>query len=208
VSDPTVGNCLVTHLKHESVLEALDIDSLPEDLKEDKVRLETFLDRACEQAASLIEDLIETVETEGFLQGFRAQKISQRKTIEKYWYAEGGLRRPREKYARTLWYLTLGSLVDVGPSVALVIKPQDVASTTAIDRFAATLNGQNGLGNANARECFTSGQGFDCGVVVAAVPLQPDTKHIQVAATLRKQAEEFIRNHKEKFELALQTTAE
>lgn len=209
VNEHTVGHCLHTYLKHESVLSVLESeDGLPADLRDEEATITAFKERASEQAVSLLEGLHTGLASGGTVAGYRAERRSQRRTVREYWYVQGRLFRPRERSARTVWYLCLGCLKDKGPAATLILKPHDPVSTAAIDRLASVVAVETGLESGSARDCFARDRGFDCGVLAATVSLDPMMKYSAVIAALKKQSEVFAREHRERFEQALESSVD
>jgi hypothetical protein len=205
VSESTTGYCLYTYLKHQSVLWALEEqEHLPPELKDEAATLTAFTERATEQAVGLLEGLYNEILSGGNLASYRTERRSQRKTVREQWFVEGRLFRPKEKKARILWFLCLGCLRDKGPAATLLLKPAESGHVTAFDQFAAEFAANLALQSANARECFAHDRGFDSGVIVAAAGLEPAMKHADVVNVVRKQAEVFVREHREDFEEALE----
>ena len=207
MSEAAVGNCLHLYIENYSVFRTLEAqENQPPELKEDQATIDSFRERASEQAVTLLEGLYS-----GLLGGsspvpYRTDRRSQRRTVRNDWYLEGRLYQPRERVARTLWSFFLGALKDGDngrPAVCFVLKTHDPASTAAMDRLAKEVAASTGLESANARDCFVHDSGYDSGVVAAAVPLLPDQTHAAVLGAAESQLKLFFQNFKGKFEEAI-----
>jgi hypothetical protein len=202
MTEATVGNCLHLYIENYSVFRTLDEqENLPPELKEDQATLDSFRERASEQAVTLLEGLYSGLLCGSSPVPYRTDRRSQRRTVRNDWHLEGRLYRPRERVARTLWSFCLGALKDKGrPAVCFVLKMHDPASSAAMDRLAKEVAASSGL----ECDCFVHDAGYDSGVVAAAVPLLPDQAHVAVLGAAEGQIKLFFQNLKEKFEAAIE----
>lgn len=208
MTQTTIGNCLHVYLKHNAVLSALlDQESLPSELKEEEGTLAAFAERSREQAVAVLEGVFSSVIEAHGIGKYRWNRRSQRRTVRDTRAMEGRIFRRHERSASTHWHLALGCLRDKGPALTFVITPQDPGAPEALDKFAALLATEMNLDSANARDCFGPEGIFECGVVAAAVPLQPTAKHSEISASLAKQLNEFFAKHGDKLEQALNACA-
>jgi hypothetical protein len=202
MSEATVGNCLHLYIENYSIFRTLDEqENLPPELKEDQPTLDSFRERASEQAVTLLEGLYSGLLCGSSPVPYRTDRRSQRRTVRNDWHLEGRLYRPRERVARTLWSFCLGALKDKGrPAVCFVLKMHDPASSAAMDRLAKEVATSAGL----EWDCFVHDSGYDSGVVAAAVPLLADQAHAAVLGAAESQLKLFFQNFRGKFEEAIE----
>jgi hypothetical protein len=205
MSEQRIGHCLPLYLNNRLLLSAIEDDEmLPQELGEDHQLLSQFRERAADQALSLLEDVyLSLVAGSGSPVPYRTDRRSQRKTVREYWYMDGRVFRTRERVARCYWSLYLGMLRDKGPTVALILGPQEPASPLVFDNVATQAAPLLDLKSSNPRDAFTHKTGYDVGVVAAYAPLASGQTHKELVAGMKTRLDVFLEKLRAPFEAAL-----